>query len=236
MADRAPSLELRGLCAGYGATVVLDALDLRIDQGECVAVLGRNGVGKSTLLATIMGHTTLQDGAILFAGQDIGRWRPHRRALAGLGWVPQEREIFPSLTVRDNLAVASRPGAWSMARVFELFPRLQERARHAGQALSGGEQQMLAIARALVGNPSVLLMDEPFEGLAPIVVEELAGVIARLRAEGAMTMVLVEQRTDVALELAERAVVMERGRVVFEDASAGLRADPDLLHALVGVG
>ena len=236
MADRAPSLELRGLCAGYGATVVLDALDLRIDPGECVAVLGRNGVGKSTLLATIMGHTTLQDGAILFAGQDIGRWRPHRRALAGLGWVPQEREIFPSLTVRDNLAVASRPGAWSMARVFELFPRLQERARHAGQALSGGEQQMLAIARALVGNPSVLLMDEPFEGLAPIVVEELAGVIARLRAEGAMTMVLVEQRTDVALELAERAVVMERGRVVFEDASAGLRADPDLLHALVGVG
>ena len=236
MADRAPSLELRGLCAGYGATVVLDALDLRIDQGECVAVLGRNGVGKSTLLATIMGHTTLQDGAILFAGQDIGRWRPHRRALAGLGWVPQEREIFPSLTVRDNLAVASRPGAWSMARVFELFPRLQERARHAGHALSGGEQQMLAIARALVGNPSVLLMDEPFEGLAPIVVEELAGVIARLRAEGAMTMVLVEQRTDVALELAERAVVMERGRVVFEDASAGLRADPDLLHALVGVG
>ena len=236
MADRAPSLELRGLCAGYGATVVLDALDLRIDPGECVAVLGRNGVGKSTLLATIMGHTTLQDGAILFAGQDIGRWRPHRRALAGLGWVPQEREIFPSLTVRDNLAVASRPGAWSMARVFELFPRLQERARHAGQALSGGEQQMLAIARALVGNPSVLLMDEPFEGLAPIVVEELAGVIARLRADGAMTMVLVEQRTDVALELAERAVVMERGRVVFEDASAGLRADPDLLHALVGVG
>ena len=236
MADRAPSLELRGLCAGYGATVVLDALDLRIDPGECVAVLGRNGVGKSTLLATIMGHTTLQDGAILFAGQDIGRWRPHRRALAGLGWVPQEREIFPSLTVRDNLAVASRPGAWSMARVFELFPRLQERARHAGHALSGGEQQMLAIARALVGNPSVLLMDEPFEGLAPIVVEELAGVIARLRAEGAMTMVLVEQRTDVALELAERAVVMERGRVVFEDASAGLRADPDLLHALVGVG
>jgi branched-chain amino acid transport system ATP-binding protein len=229
-------LELRGLRAGYGATVVLDALDLRIGAGECVAVLGRNGVGKSTLLAAIMGHATVQDGAILFAGQDIGRWRPHRRALAGLGWVPQEREIFASLTVRDNLAVASRPGAWTLARAFELFPRLRERARHAGQALSGGEQQMLAIARALVGNPSVLLMDEPFEGLAPIVVDELAAVIAGLRTDGAMTMVLVEQRTEVALGLAQRAVVMARGRVVFDDASARLRSDPDLLDALVGVG
>jgi branched-chain amino acid transport system ATP-binding protein len=236
MAEHAATLEVLGLRAGYGATVVLDTLDLRIRRGECVAVLGRNGVGKSTLLATIMGHTSVQDGAILFEGHDIGRWKPHRRALAGLGWVPQEREIFPSLTVQDNLAVASRPGSWTMAGAFELFPRLRERARHAGQALSGGEQQMLAIARALVGNPTVLLMDEPFEGLAPLVVEELAAVIARLRAEGAMTLVLVEQRTDVALELAERAVVMERGRVVFDDASARLRAHPDLLHALVGVG
>jgi branched-chain amino acid transport system ATP-binding protein len=236
MAERASALELRGLRAGYGATVVLDALDLRIGQGECVAVLGRNGVGKSTLLATIMGHTTVQDGAILFEGQDIGRWRPHRRALAGLGWVPQEREIFRSLTVQNNLAVASRPGAWTMARAFELFPRLQERSRHVGQALSGGEQQMLAIARVLVGNPSVLLMDEPFEGLAPIVIEEMAEVIVRLRADDAMTMVLVEQRTDVALDLAERAVVMERGRVVFDDTSARLKDDPDLLHVLVGVG
>ena len=236
MAEHAATLEVLGLRAGYGATVVLDALDLRIRRGECVAVLGRNGVGKSTLLATILGHTSVQDGAILLEGHDIGRWKPHRRARAGLGWVPQEREIFPSLTVQDNLAVASRPGSWTMARAFELFPRLRERARHAGQALSGGEQQMLAIARALVGNPTVLLMDEPFEGLAPLVVEELAAVIARLRADDAMTMVLVEQRTDIALELADRAVVMERGRVVFDDASARLRADPDLLHALVGVG
>jgi branched-chain amino acid transport system ATP-binding protein len=236
MTERAPHLELSGVRAGYGATVVLDAFDLRIGRGECVAVLGRNGVGKSTLLATIMGHTTLQDGAILFAGQEIGRWRPHRRARAGLGWVPQEREIFPSLTVQDNLAVASRTGPWPLARAFALFPRLRERARHAGRALSGGEQQMLAIARALVGNPSLLLMDEPFEGLAPLVIEELAGVIARLRADGAMTMVLVEQRTDVALELAERAIVMARGSVVFDDASARLRDQPDLLHSLVGVG
>jgi branched-chain amino acid transport system ATP-binding protein len=236
MADPGPALDLRGVRAGYGARVVLDALDLRIGPGECVAVLGRNGVGKSTLLATVMGHTTLQDGAILFEGRDIGRWRPHWRARAGLGWVPQEREIFPSLTVRDNLAVASRPGAWTMARVLELFPRLRERARHAGQALSGGEQQMLAIARALVGNPSVLLMDEPFEGLAPIVVEELTDAIRRLRAGRAMTMVLVEQRTELALELAERAVVMARGRIVFDDDSTALQSDPELLHALVGVG
>jgi branched-chain amino acid transport system ATP-binding protein len=235
MAERA-ALELRGIRAGYGATVVLEALDLRIAPGECVAVLGRNGVGKSTLLATIMGHTTLQGGTIGLAGRDIASWRPHRRARAGLGWVPQEREIFPSLSVQDNLAVASWPGAWTTARMFEIFPRLGERARHAGGALSGGEQQMLAIARALVGNPSVLLMDEPFEGLAPIVVEELAEVIARLHTDDAMTMLLVEQRTDVALELAERTVVMERGRVVFDDASARLKADPDLLHALVGVG
>jgi branched-chain amino acid transport system ATP-binding protein len=230
------AVELRELRAGYGATVVLEALDLRIDSGACVAVLGRNGVGKSTLLATIMGHTTVQDGAIRLAGVDIGRWRPHRRALAGLGWVPQEREVFPSLTVRDNLAVASRPGPWTMPRVFDLFPRLEERARQPGRALSGGEQQMLAIGRALVGNPSVLLMDEPFEGLAPIVVEELAAVIRRLRADETMTMVLVEQRTDVALDLAERAVVMARGKVVLDDTSARLKADPDLLHALVGVG
>jgi branched-chain amino acid transport system ATP-binding protein len=236
MPEQVAALEVRGLRAGYGATVVLDTLDLRIGSGECVAVLGRNGVGKSTLLATIMGHTSLRAGAILFEGHDIGRWKPHRRALAGLGWVPQEREIFSSLTVQDNLAVARRPGAWTLARAFELFPRLRGRARNLGQALSGGEQQMLAIARALVGNPRVLLMDEPFEGLAPIVVEELAAVIARLRAADAMTMLLVEQRTDRALELAERAVVMERGRVVFDDTSARLRADPDLLHALVGVG
>jgi branched-chain amino acid transport system ATP-binding protein len=234
MAEPAAALEVRELRAGYGATVVLEALDLMVRPGECVALLGRNGVGKSTLLATIMGHATRQDGAILLAGHDIGRWRPHRRARAGLGWVPQEREVFPSLTVQDNLAVASRPGTWTTARAFALFPRLEERARQPGRSLSGGEQQMLAIARALVGNPSVLLMDEPFEGLAPIVVEELAEVIAGLRAD--MTMLLVEQRTDVALALAERAVVMERGRVVFDDASARLRADPDLLHALVGVG
>ena len=236
MAEPAPPLELRGLRAGYGVTVVLDDLSLRLAPRQCVAVLGRNGVGKSTLVATVMGHTTMQAGLILLAGQDIGRWSPHRRSNAGLAWVPQEREIFASLTVRENLAVASRPGAWTMARVLEIFPRLKERARHFGNALSGGEQQMLAIARALIGNPSVLLMDEPFEGLAPIVVEELAAVITQLRAEGDMAMLLVEQRIDVALALAERAVIMERGRVVLDDTSTRLQADPDVLHTLIGVG
>jgi branched-chain amino acid transport system ATP-binding protein len=230
------ALELRGVRAGYGATVVLEALDLMVAPGACLAVLGRNGVGKSTLIATIMGHATLQRGAIRLGGRDIAAWRPHRRARAGLGWVPQEREIFASLTVQDNLAVAARPGPWTMARVLEIFPGLRERGRHLGRALSGGEQQMLAIARALVGNPSVLLMDEPFEGLAPIVVEELTDAIRRLRAGRAMTMVLVEQRTELALELTERAVVMARGRIVFDDDATALQSDPELLHALVGVG
>jgi branched-chain amino acid transport system ATP-binding protein len=236
MAEPPPALEVRGLRAGYGATVVLEDLTLRVAPSECVAVLGRNGVGKSTLLATIMGHTTVQAGAILIAGRDVAAWRPHRRTRAGLAWVPQEREIFATLTVRENLAVAHRPGTWTVARVLEVFPRLKERLRHPGLALSGGEQQMLAIARALVGNPSVLLMDEPFEGLAPIVVDELAAVIAQLRTEAEMAMLLVEQRTDVALELAGRAVIMERGRVVLDDASTRLQADPDRLHSLVGVG
>jgi branched-chain amino acid transport system ATP-binding protein len=231
-----PALAIRGLRAGYGATVVLEDLDLELAPGECVAVLGRNGVGKSTLLATIMGHTTVQSGAILLAGEDISGWRPQRRSRAGLAWVPQEREIFASLTVRENLAVARRSGEWTLDRVLEIFPRLAERARHSGAALSGGEQQMLAIARALIGNPSVLLMDEPFEGLAPIVIDELAAVIARLRQQAALAIILVEQRVDVALELAERAVVMARGRVALEDTSARLQAAPDRLHALIGVG
>jgi branched-chain amino acid transport system ATP-binding protein len=230
------ALAIRGLRAGYGATVVLEDLDLHLSPGECIAVLGRNGVGKSTLLATIMGHTTVQSGAIMLAGADISGWRPQRRSRAGLAWVPQEREIFPSLTVRENLAVARRPGDWTMDRVLEIFPRLAERARLGGAALSGGEQQMLAIARALVGNPAVLLMDEPFEGLAPIVVDELATVIARLRRQSALAIILVEQRVDVALELAERAVVMERGRLALEDTAARLQASPERLHALIGVG
>jgi branched-chain amino acid transport system ATP-binding protein len=190
-------------------------------------------VGKSTLLATIMGHTTLHAGSITLAGARIEASAPHRRARAGLAWVPQEREIFPSLSVRENLELGARPGAWTLERVCELFPNLAERLGHGGTQLSGGEQQMLAIARALLTNPAVLLMDEPTEGLAPVIVEALAKVLARLRGAGGMAIVLVEQNSRVALEFAERTVVMDRGRIVYDGASRALREDPDRLARLI---
>jgi branched-chain amino acid transport system ATP-binding protein len=227
------ALRLSGVTAGYGATHVLEGIDLALGAGESLSIIGRNGVGKSTLLATIMGHTTLHAGAIRFQGARIESSAPHRRALAGLAWVPQEREIFPSLTVRENLELGARPGPWNLARVCELFPHLEERLGHGGAQLSGGEQQMLAIARALLTNPSVLLMDEPTEGLAPVVVQALATVLARLRAAGGLSIVLVEQNSRVALEFAERAVVMDRGRVVYDGASRELREDAERLASLV---
>jgi len=227
------ALRLAGVTAGYGATHVLQGVDLALGAGESLSLIGRNGVGKSTLLATIMGHTTLHAGAIEFQGTRIESSPPHRRALAGLAWVPQEREIFPSLSVRENLELGARPGHWTLARVFELFPHLQGRLGHGGMQLSGGEQQMLAIARALLTNPSVLLMDEPTEGLAPVIVQTLAGVLARLRAAGGLSIVLVEQNSRVALEFSERTVVMDKGRVVYDGPSARLRADADLLASLV---
>ena len=227
------ALRLSGVTAGYGATHVLHGVDLGLGAGESLAIIGRNGVGKSTLLATVMGHTTLHAGKVELGGAPIERAAPHRRARAGLAWVPQEREIFPSLTVRENLELGARPGYWTLARVFELFPNLQERLRHGGAQLSGGEQQMLAIARALLTNPFVLLMDEPTEGLAPVIVQALAGVLARLRAGGGLSIVLVEQNSRVALEFSERTVVMDKGRVVYDGSSARLRADADLLASLV---
>ena len=227
------ALRLSGVTAGYGATHVLEGIDLALGAGESLSIIGRNGVGKSTLLATIMGHTTLHAGAIELLGARIESSAPHRRALAGLAWVPQEREIFPSLTVRENLELGARPGPWNLARVCELFPHLEERLGHGGAQLSGGEQQMLAIARALLTNPSVLLMDEPTEGLAPVVVQALATVLARLRAAGGLSIVLVEQNSRVALEFAERAVVMDRGRVVYDGASRELREDAERLASLV---
>ncbi|MEX2197471.1 MAG: ABC transporter ATP-binding protein [Burkholderiales bacterium] len=227
------ALRLSGVTAGYGATHVLEGIDLALGAGESLSIIGRNGVGKSTLLATIMGHTTLHAGAIALQGARIDSSAPHRRALAGLAWVPQEREIFPSLSVRENLELGARPGPWNLARVCELFPNLEERLGHGGAQLSGGEQQMLAIARALLTNPSVLLMDEPTEGLAPVVVQALATVLARLRAAGGLSIVLVEQNSRVALEFAERAVVMDRGRIVYDGATQALRADADLLASLV---
>jgi branched-chain amino acid transport system ATP-binding protein len=231
----ASALELRHVMAGYGETVVLEDVNLALERGDCVSVIGRNGVGKSTLLATVMGHTTLHKGEVMLGGQRLDRVPVFRRARSGLGFVPQEREIFPSLTVRENLEVAARPGHWTPARVFELFPNLAARLSNAGDQLSGGEQQMLSIARALLTNPSVLLMDEPTEGLAPVVVEALTAVLLRLRGESALSIVLVEQNSHVALAFSARTVVMDRGRIVYDGDSEVLRADPEYLARLIGV-
>ncbi len=233
MVERA--LELDKVFAGYGETVVLEDIQLSLNAGETLSIIGRNGVGKSTLLATVLGHTTLHGGAIRLHGQDISRLATYTRVTSGLGYVPQEREIFPSLSLRENLEVASRPGAWTMEAVFELFPRLGERANNRGNQLSGGEQQMLAIGRALIGNPSVMLMDEPSEGLAPVIVEELARALKRLTQAGGFSMILVEQNTRLALEIAPRVVVMDRGRIVYDGPSAALREDPSRLEQLIGV-
>jgi branched-chain amino acid transport system ATP-binding protein len=232
-ADRA--LELDKVFAGYGQTVILEDIRLALDVGETLSIIGRNGVGKSTLLATIMGHTTLHGGAIRLHGKDASQLVTYRRVTAGLGYVPQEREIFPSLTLRENLEVAARPGPWTAQSVFELFPRLAERADNRGNQLSGGEQQMLAIGRALIGNPTVLLLDEPSDGLAPVIVEELARAVKRLTQAGGLSMILVEQNSRLALEIAPRAVVMDRGRIVYDGPSETLRNDPAKLEQFIGV-
>jgi branched-chain amino acid transport system ATP-binding protein len=229
------TLELRHVSAGYGETVVIEDIDLKLSPGECISVIGRNGVGKTTLLATVMGHTTLHNGDVMLDGQDIGAMPCFRRALSGIGFVPQEREIFPSLTVRENLDVAARPGHWTLARVFELFPRLKERLDNMGNQLSGGEQQMLSIARALLTNPVVLLMDEPTEGLAPVLVETLTDVLSRLRAESALSIILVEQNSRVALAFSPRTVILDKGRIVYDGESEPLRADPERLAKLIGI-
>ncbi len=227
-------LSLEGVSAGYGEAVVVEDVALRLGEGESVALLGRNGVGKSTLLATILGLTRLHRGAIRWRGADIARWPTHTRARAGIGWVPQERRMWASLTVEEHLTAVAAPGEWDLARVHKLFPRLAERAEHRGSQLSGGEQQMLAIARALVTNPRLLLLDEPMEGLAPIVVEELAGVLRELSAAGTMALILVEQHAELALSLAPRGVVMERGRIVHDGDSASLLIERARLDRWLG--
>jgi branched-chain amino acid transport system ATP-binding protein len=228
-------LALEGVRAGYGDSVVLEDVSFEIREFESLAVLGRNGVGKSTLLLTIMGCTRLARGSIRWRGQDITRVAPHLRPRMGLGWVAQEREIFPSLSVEENLTVAARTGRWDLKAVYGLFPQLAERRRAKGMHLSGGEQQMLAVGRALMLNPALLLLDEPLEGLAPIIVEELTGAIARMASEEGTTILLVEQHADIALALTENAVVLERGAVVHRSRSRELLADAALLDRLIGL-
>jgi branched-chain amino acid transport system ATP-binding protein len=229
------ALELDDVSAGYGETVVLERVKLALADGETLSIIGRNGVGKTTLVATIMGHTSLHGGRLRLHGKDLGTLSTYRRALAGLGYVPQEREIFPSLTSRENLEVAARPGRWTIEEVYTLFPKLAARQDHRGNQLSGGEQQMLAIGRALVGNPSVLLMDEPSEGLAPVIVEELVRVVKHLAQSDGLTLLLVEQNTRLALDVSPRTVIMDRGRIVYDGASDTLKHDAAKLDRLIGL-
>jgi len=230
-----PLLALDDVRAGYGPAIVLDGVSLVMPERGSLAVLGRNGVGKSTLLLTIMGYTQVSRGRVVWEGEDITRRPPHRRARAGIGWVAQEREIFVSLTVEENLTVAARAGRWDLPAVYDLFPRLAERRSNFGNQLSGGEQQMLAIARALMTNPALLLLDEPLEGLAPIIVEELSAAIRRMTSEGSNAFILVEQHADIALSLTENAMVIERGRIIHSGPSAQLLADHAALDRLIGL-
>jgi branched-chain amino acid transport system ATP-binding protein len=229
----ADALQIRKVSSGYGDTVVLEDVDLALPERGSLAVLGRNGVGKTTLLSTVMGHTTFHSGSITFQGREISSFPAYERARLGIGYVPQERLIFPSLTVHENLDVAERPGRWSTERVYELFPRLRERRGAMGNQLSGGEQQMLAIGRALMGNPSLLLLDEPLEGLAPIIVETLLASLNKLIAEDALAIILVEQHAKVALAVTQTVMVLNRGRVVHCGPSAELLADPQRLTGLI---
>ena len=228
------SLRVQDLVAGYGATVVLDGISLEVARGGALAILGRNGAGKTSLLRTLMGYTTRQRGSITLDGQPLESLPVHQRVRAGLGYVPQGRDIFPSLSVQENLAVGLRPGGLSLDAVYALFPSLAARRASTGNRLSGGEQQMLAIGRALCGGPRVLLLDEPLEGLAPIIVETLFARLGELR--GQLTIVLVEQKIELALSFAETAIVLERGRIAFSGASSKLLHDPAAQQRWLGVG
>jgi len=230
-----PLLQLNGVTAGYGNAVVLHDVSLAVPENGSLALLGRNGVGKSTLLMTIMGYTQMRGGSVTWRGQDISKLPPHARANLGIGWVAQEREIFPSLSVEENLTVAARGDGWDLPAIYKLFPRLNERSRNMGNQLSGGEQQMLAIARALMTNPSLILLDEPFEGLAPVIVDELSAAMTAMLADRSVAIVLVEQHTDIALELSQAAIVLERGAVAHRAAAAELQNDTATLDRLVGL-
>jgi len=230
-----PALEVGDLCGGWGQTTIVEGVSLTLRAGDTVAIIGRNGVGKTTFLELIAGRSQRHAGRIGIGGVDCSRLPTYRRAESGLGYVPQEREVFPSLTVRENLSVARRPGAWTEERIFALFPSLANRAGSLAWQLSGGEQQMLSIGRALMGNPTVLLMDEPTEGLAPVVVESLVDALRMVVADGTLAVLMVEQRVDVVLELASRCFIMDRGRLIHEEESAALRAAPERLAGLMGL-
>jgi branched-chain amino acid transport system ATP-binding protein len=233
MAERL--LEVDGLTCGYGEAVVLSEVSFTLDAGRSLALLGRNGTGKTTLIDTIVGVTKRHAGRIVLAGQGIQTLPAHERAAAGIGWVPQERNIFKSLTVEENLTAVARPGPWTVQRVFALFPRLAERQRNLGTQLSGGEQQMLAFARALVLNPRLLLLDEPLEGLAPLIVAELLAAISRVAREEGLSSIVVEQHPHMVLQVTDDAIVLERGGIAYRSTSEALRHDPSPLDAWLGV-
>jgi len=232
-------LKVENLRAGYGEAVVLNDVSLSLGEGETLALLGRNGTGKTTLMDTLAGATRQHGGQIFLGGQPLHTLPSHERAAAGIGWVPQERNIFKSLTVHENLTAVARPGrvsrAWTPERVYEMFPRLAERKTNLGTQLSGGEQQMLAVGRALVLNPRLLLLDEPLEGLAPIIVEELLRAIARITREEGLSAIIVEQHPQAILRISHRAVVLDHGNVVHASDADTLRQNPELLDSLLGV-
>jgi branched-chain amino acid transport system ATP-binding protein len=228
-------LAINGLSAGYGRAVVLSDVGFRLGEGEALAVLGRNGVGKTTLIDSIVGVTRRFSGSLTLGGREIGSLAPEARAALGVGWVPQERNIFRSLTVQENITAVVRSGPWTLDRIFGLFPRLEERRAQSGGSLSGGEQQMLAIGRALAINPRLLLLDEPTEGLAPIIIEELLRALRKLFVEEGMAGIVVEQQARKILPITDRAIVLDRGRIVFESSCAALLADGSPLEQHLGV-
>jgi branched-chain amino acid transport system ATP-binding protein len=228
-------LTIRNLSAGYGEAIVLKDISFDLVEGSALALLGRNGMGKTTLINSIIGVTRYRGGAINLDGRDITNLRPDQRAHVGIGWVPQERNIFKSLTVEENLTAVARPGPWALTKVYELFPRLKERARNLGDQLSGGEQQMLAIARALMLNPRMLLLDEPLEGLAPILVEELLAALRRvIRGEG-LSAILVEQNAQKVLAFTDRVAIIERGSIVYQGDSSVVKTDRRILENYLSV-
>jgi branched-chain amino acid transport system ATP-binding protein len=228
-------LRLSQVSAGYGEAVVIAGIDLRLAAGEGLAVLGRNGTGKTTLLNTIIGVTRQRGGSLQLLGRELSGLRPERRAHLGIGWVPQERNIFKSLSVEENLTAVARPGPWDVGRVYGLFPRLKERRSNLGNQLSGGEQQMLALGRALVLNPVLLLLDEPTEGLAPIIIEELLAALKRIVRDEGLSAIIVEQHAQKILGMTDQAVILDRGTIVHAAASRALIDDPSPLELHLGV-